>query len=176
VLFLEGLGTAAGATLGVLTLDGGRTDAPIIGGQARNAGAEVSPDGRWLAYESDESGELEVYVRPFPDVNAARWQVSANGGTRPAWAKNGRELFYLDAANLLTVVPVQSSPTFSAGAPQRLHQQAYYPGFSTRGFNLRAYDVSRDGQRFLMLKNNSAAGLSTEINIVLNWAERFRTR
>ena len=78
--------------------------------------AEISPDGRWLAYHSNESGRFEVFVRPFPNVDAARWQISSDGGTRAAWSRDGKELFYLDAKNLLTSVRVTiNGDRFGAG-------------------------------------------------------------
>ena len=87
---------------------------------------EFSPNGRYLAYQSDESGRSEVYVRPFPQVDSGRWQISTTGGTRPAWARSGRELFYLDASNTLTAVPVQTSgSTFSAGTPAKVFDAKY---------------------------------------------------
>jgi serine/threonine-protein kinase len=68
--------------------------------------ADFSPNGQFIAYHSEESGRAEIYVRPFPRVDNGRWQVSTAGGTRPVWARSGRELFYLDASNALTAVPV----------------------------------------------------------------------
>jgi Tol biopolymer transport system component len=77
---------------------------------------EVSPDGRWLAYQSNESGEPEVYVRPYPDVDGGRWQISTQRGSRPAWGRNGRELFFLDGTDRLSVVPIAvSGGTLVAG-------------------------------------------------------------
>ena len=92
------------------------------------AWAEFSPNGRYLAYQSaaGEPGRSEVYVRPFPQVDSGRWQISTTGGTRPAWARNGREMFYLDASNTLTAVPVQTSgSTFSAGKPAKVFDATY---------------------------------------------------
>ncbi len=140
--------------------------------------AEVSPDGRWLAYASIESGQFEVYVRPFPNVNSGRWQVSTGGGTKPAWARSGRELFYLDGSNQLTAVPVQTTgSTFSAGNPTKLFEGQYFVNTPPS----RAYDVSPDGQRFLMIKDNaSSAQASTatpaSLVVVLNWFEELKAR
>jgi Tol biopolymer transport system component len=136
---------------------------------------EISPDGRYLAYQPNESGPSEIYVRPFPKVNDGRWQVSTAGGTSPLWAQNGRELFYLDLANTLTAVPVQTSGAkFTAGNPASVLDTAYAeaPG------NSRPFDVSPDGQRFLMIKEVAGdqdakpAGLV----VVLNWLEELRQR
>ncbi len=97
--------------------------------------------------ESDESGQKQIYVRPFPEVETGRWQISPGGGTRPLWARNGHELFYLDPARRLMAVPVQSSPTFSAGNPAKLFDTPYLTPN-----NGVTYDVSPDGQRFVMIK------------------------
>jgi len=106
---------------------------------------EISPDGRYLAYQSNESGREEIYVRPFPNVNGGRWQASTGSGTRPAWARNGRELFYLDLSNRLTAtaVPVQTSgATFAAGNPANVFDTTYV----APNIYFRTYDVSPDGQ------------------------------
>ena len=79
----------------MLTLGKDRQIEPLVQTPFFERNGEVSPDGRWLAYESNESGQFEVFVRPFPDVNKGRWQVSTGGGTQPLWARNGQELFYL---------------------------------------------------------------------------------
>ena len=104
-----------------------------------------SPDGRWLAYESNESGRNEVYVRPFPDVNRGKWPISTDGGTRPLWAKNVRELFYVAESGAVMAVPIETGSTWAAGAPVKLFD---WP-VPTR--SSRSYDVSKDG-RFLMLR------------------------
>src|SRR5262249_38236442 len=92
--------------------------------------AEVSPDGRWLAYQSDESGRYEVYVRPFPDTNAGRWTISSDGGSRPVWARNGRELFYVAGQTPSPIrmmrVAVDTAKGFSATVPQQLFEGRYY--------------------------------------------------
>jgi serine/threonine-protein kinase len=137
--------------------------------------AEFSPNGRYLAYVSGEPGSDEVYVRPFPQVNSGRWQISTKGGTRPTWARSGRELFYLDASNTLTAVPVQTSgSTFSAGKPAKVFGAKYSTPFPPR-----PYDVSADGKRFLMLKD-SAAGDSNatpaSMVVVEHWFEELKQR
>ena len=110
---------------------------------------DISPNGRYLAYESSDSGRSEVYVRPFPQVDRGLWQVSTGGGTRVAWARSGRELFYLDAANKLTAVPVETSgPTFTHGRPARISETSYAAPNPSRH-----YDESPDG-RFLIIKTN----------------------
>jgi len=90
---------------------------PLIRTNFQERTAEISLDGRWLAYESDESGRLEVYVRPFPEVNDGRWQVSTTGGRMPLWARNGRELFYLAPDGPIMAVPVERASSWRSGTP-----------------------------------------------------------
>ena len=136
---------------------------------------EISPDGHYLAYQSNESGRYEIYVRPFPQVNGRRWQISARGGTRPAWARTGRELFYLDEEDLLTALPVRTSgPEFTAGNPVRVLDTKY----ATPQVR-RTYDVSADGQRFLMMKESATGDPNTtpaRMIVVLNWFEELKER
>ena len=115
----------------------------LLGGPAAETRAVFSPDGRWIAYVSDESGATEIYVRPFPDVQAAKRPVSAKGGVAPRWSHDGRELFFVDGQGEMVSVPVRLTPTFSAGTPVRLFSGEPF-GFPTWGF-----DVTADGQRFL---------------------------
>jgi eukaryotic-like serine/threonine-protein kinase len=132
----------------------------------------LSPDGRWLAYESDESGRAEIYVRPFPDVDAGRWQVSTGGGVQAAWARSGRELFYRNGPALMAVA-VQTGTGFVAGTPKALFQGQYFGGPGGR-----SYDVAPDGSRFLFLKAGPAGGSGPtprpRITIVENWSEELR--
>ena len=100
-----------------------------------------------MAYQSAESSGREVFVRPFPDVNEARTQVSAGGGFKPLWAPGGRELFYIDPDGDMLAVPVQTAGRFARDEPRRLFSARVY--YFTQ---VRNYDISRDGQRFLMLK------------------------
>ncbi len=139
--------------------------------------AEFSPNGRYLAYQSaaGEPGRSEVYVRPFPQVDSGRWQISTTGGTRPAWARSGRELFYLDASNTLTAVPVQTSgSTFSAGKPAKVFDAKYSTPFPPR-----SYDVSADGKRFLMLKDSAVGdpnATPASMVVVEHWFEELKQR
>jgi serine/threonine-protein kinase len=144
--------------------------------------AELSPDGRWLAYQSDESGQFEVYVRPFPDVNSGRWPVSTGGGTRPLWARNGRELFYVVTTGAgsaaLMRVPIEHRGTFTVGVPSKLFEGRYYftDGVGIAGEE-RTYDVSPDGQRFLMIKpegESEEGPAPVNLVLVLNWLEELK--
>ena len=141
----------------------------------KGGNADVSPNGRYIAYQSPESGRSEVYVRPFPRVESGRWQVSIAGGTRPLWARSGRELFYLDGANTLTTVPVRTSgPTFSAGSPAVIFDTKYVESNPSRH-----YDVSADGQRFLMIKDTATGdpnATPASMVVVLNWFEELKAK
>jgi Tol biopolymer transport system component len=144
--------------------------------------AKISPDGKWMAYVSNESGKSEVYVRPFPDVEKGRWQVSTNGGVSPLWAPGGRELYYFseDDDPSATAVAVETGTAFSAGTPKKLFsRRPYLAGGSTPG---TPWDIHPDGKRFLLMKlpgsggNEGTAPASRKINIVLNWFEELKTR
>ncbi len=126
----------------------------------------VSPDGRWIAYQSDESGQMEIYVRPFPNVEEGKWQISrgAIGEEMPLWAPDGRELFYC-SGNKMMAVSIQSEPNFAYGIPQVLFERR-------RGVG---YDISPDGQRFLMIKEApQTASAPAELILVQNWSEELK--
>jgi eukaryotic-like serine/threonine-protein kinase len=135
--------------------------------------ANISPDGRYFAHQSTESGgRFEIFVRPYPDATQARWQVSTEGGVAPVWARTGRELFYVDRSNTLMAVPVQTSGgQFSFGTPAKVFDTKYYADFYS-------YDVTRDGRRFLMMKESTAGdrGHPPSMVVVLNWFEELRSR
>ncbi len=139
-------------------------------------GPEFSPDGRYLAYNSDETGRFEVYVQPFPE-GSRKVQVSTNGGHQPRWSTDGAELFYVDiSTNMLTAVPVSTEPTFTVGEPQAL-----FASGSLRETTIANYwrcDVFPDGQRFVMLApvESDDGDASTTIRVVMNWYEEFRDR
>ena len=128
---------------------------PLLETRFEERGGIVSPDGRWLAYESNSSGRFEIYVRPFPNVGDGQWQVSNAGGVQPLWARNGRELFYVAPDGALMTVPVESrGTTWSAGTATKLVAGRYFTGGSLYS---RQYDVSPDGQRFLMIKEGGGS-------------------
>jgi hypothetical protein len=169
----------------IFTVAIGSADAkaePVVASRGRDFGGEISPDGRWLAYHSDESGEYQVYVRPFPDAQAGRrWTLSAAGGTRAAWARDGHELFYLDRDGMLTSVAMPMVGTsLSPGPAVKILKTSYYNGSSIQGLDLRAYDVHPDGQRFLMIKDLEASQNRPQnvahMDVVLNWSEELKAR
>jgi len=130
-----------------------------------------SPDGRWLAYISNESGRYEVYVQPYPGPGG-KWQISTDGGTEPAWNPNGRELFYRSGDKMMAV-DIATQSGLAAGKPRVLFEGRYERSPATSP----NYDVSLDGQRFLMLKlSEQESAAPKQINVVLNWFEELKRR
>jgi serine/threonine-protein kinase len=138
LVFGVGSTTTGSTDLLVLRFDPRPRVEPLLQTRLQERNGEISPDGRWLAYESTESGGAEVFVRPFPNVEGGRWQISPDGGSRPVWAKTGKELFYQHRSNAMMAVPVQTAATFSPGTPTKLFDGPWYSLQSTR-----AYDVAR---------------------------------
>jgi hypothetical protein len=138
----------------MLTLDQDRKAQALVQTRFSERNAEISPDGHWLAYEALDSGQSQIYVRPFPDVNGGRWQVSTAGGAGPLWARSGRELFYHAPTGALAGVRVEPGATWKASTPTNVFNgQYFYPGTAVVGTAFgRTYDVSPDGRRFLMIK------------------------
>ena len=163
--------------VGLLTMDK-RQYAPLVATPSAERNAEVSPDGKWLAYESFESTPPQIYVRPFPDVNGGRWQISKDGGIKPAWSANGRELFYVGGSGVATAlyaVPIPTTP-ISAGNPVKLFDVQNMPGQA----NSRFYDVARDGM-FVVIKSPLPTDVSGSANtqklvVVANWVEELKVR
>jgi serine/threonine-protein kinase len=150
--------------LQLLSMEDERTSQPLIQSQFNDTRGRISPNGHWIAYESDESGRQEIHVRPFPNVEEGKWQISSDGGQTPVWGPNGQELFYRNGEAMM-VVNIQTEPTFTAGSPVVLFTGRYT---STLVVN---YDISPDGQRFLMIKEEEGPG---QINVVLNWFEELK--
>jgi len=157
--------------IGVLSMESDHDYKKLLKEKHSESQPRISPDGRWIAYTSDESGQAQIYVRPFPDVDKERWQASTNGGNSPLWSPDGRELFYFSdgAVNAATV---NTKPTFSVGTPRTLFRGKYIGPSINSG---ASWDISPDGTRFLMLKED-AAGVPHKINIVLNWTEELKQR
>jgi Tol biopolymer transport system component/predicted Ser/Thr protein kinase len=149
--------------LWVLPLSGDRKPFPLLQTLFNESLGAFSPDGRWIAYVSDESGRSEVYVQAFP-ISTAKWRVSTAGGTAPRWRRDGKEIFYLSSENKLMAVPVTAGPSFDAGIPVALFEVGTTPGVSIR----HAYCVTSDGERFLVIR--AAEPQETPpITVVLNW-------
>ena len=135
----------------------------LVHTNATDSNPDISRDGRWLAYESNESGRLEVYVRPYPNADERRWQVSSGGGKQPLWSSNGRELFYRDLSTAMIAVRVTTTPTFSAGARTTLFSRGDLSGTGAQQ-GAHTYDVSSNDQ-FLMIKRNDTPSLM----VVQHW-------
>ena len=149
----------------VLSLRGQSPPRPVVNTHAYDGGAQFSPDGHWMAYASDESGQMQVYIRPFPGPDR-RWAVSTQGGTQPVWSRNGKEIFYR-VANKMMVVAVAAGVDVTLSQPRQLFEQRYV----FQNISLANYDVSPDGQRFVMIKDEAGSG---RLNIVLNWTEELK--
>jgi hypothetical protein len=153
----------------MLGLPGDRKPRPFLQTPANEGGPIFSPDDHWLAYVSDESGRQEIYVRPFPGPGG-KIPISTDGGTEPMWARNGRELFYRNGDKMMATA-VETNPVFAAGKPKLLFEGHYETGI---GAFEPDYDVSPDGQRFLMIKASEQESAPTQLNVVLNWSDELR--
>jgi len=162
----------------ILTMDK-RAIQPLIATPFVEHNGMIAPDGRWLVYESNETGQFEIYVRPFPNVNGGRWQISTAGGIQPLWARSGQELFFLSPLGEVMSVAVGRGATWSAGSPVKLFGGRYYAGSGwPANAAAHTYDVSLDGRRFLMIK---PAGVGPDqptgapnLIVVQNWLEEVR--
>jgi Tol biopolymer transport system component len=151
-----------GSDVWILPLFGDRKPLPFVRGRWNEFDGAFSPDHRWIAYVSDESGREEVYVQPFP-ATGAKWQISANGGTKPRWSRNRKEIFYLAPDSKLMAVDVQSNGHFETRASRELFQTGLTILGSAR------YAVTADGQRFLMSAPPAGEALSLPATVVVNW-------
>jgi serine/threonine-protein kinase len=157
-----------------LQLDDTHQIIPLVQTPSSERNGIVSPDGRWLAYEANYTGAFQIYVQPYPDIGRERQQVSTDGGIRPLWAPKGRELFYLAPDGALMRVGVAGSATWTATTPQKLFEARYFAG--TGGFLGRPYDITSDGQRFLMLKagGSDATAAAPRIEVVEHFDEELK--
>ena len=151
---------------------------PLVADASQQQHAAVSPDGRWVAYTSRESGQNEIYVRPFPNVDDGKVQISTEGGRDPVWNPQGRELFYmLNTARpfyggnetAMLRVRYETEPTFTPGSPEVLFTRISHGGGG------RQFDIHPDGKRFLMIKEGGPTGQAQqELAIVLNWFDELK--
>jgi hypothetical protein len=160
-------------SVGIFAIRPGIDTAParLVGTTFSEMSPALSPDGRWLAYTSNETGENEIYVVPFPNTGAAKWAISAGGGTEPLWSHRGSELFYRDSSGNLVGVEVNSNPTFSLGRSATLFPAA---GFASLQFTPQ-YGVAPDDRRFLMIRP-LAASVPDKLIVVENWFEELRAK
>ena len=157
----------------IVAVDPGRPETlrRLLDGRFAQLRPQVSPNGRWLAYQSDESGNFEVYVRPYPAVETARWQISSGGGTSPRWARSGDELFFFDGRGV-AAVRLGVGAEFKAGPPTRLFEAS--PFGSRLGPD---FDVTPDGTRFLMIRNAVDTPSSrVRLVVVQNWIRELQEK
>ena len=158
----EGIGTGSRH---LYVVEAGKDTTPrlILSSRFDQYSPTLSPDGHWLAHVSEESGAPQVYVRPFPNVDSARFAISVSGGTEPLWRRDGKELYFRDERGAVTAVTVTTGRTFDHGTPRKLFDGA---GFTTEAYH-RAYDIHPDGKRFLMIKSGGSD--ASELSVIFNW-------
>jgi serine/threonine-protein kinase len=144
---------------------------PLVATKFTEVSPALSPDGRWLAYTSNESGQYEIYVVPFPNTSAAKWVVSTRGGTEPLWSHSGQTLFYRDGAGNLVAAEVRTTPTFSLGLSTALFSAAGFASYEVSP----QYAVAPDDRRFLMIRP-LATGTRDNLIVVENWFEEFKAK
>jgi eukaryotic-like serine/threonine-protein kinase len=168
-ILYEGGGGETHEDLWIAPQFGDRKQFPYLNTQFNEQEGAFSPDGRWIAYMSDESGRDEIYVQAFP-LSGAKFQISTGGGSEPIWRRDGGELFYVGAARNLMAVPVKTGPKFEVGAPKSLIK---LPGSAEQQMSVRSsrhsYAVSGDGQRFLVPVPVAASPAAPPITVWLNW-------
>jgi Tol biopolymer transport system component len=160
-------GTATKSDLAGLVLSDEPTSEYLLQTEFNERNGQVSPDGLWLAYESDRSGQGEIYVRPYPDIQSAVWQISSRGGSKPLWAKNSKEIFFWGPTDMMTVA-LDTQPEFVPGLPEALfdHQDKYALT------QIPHFDVDPAGGRFIMVKKPSdESTLTDRIIVVQNWLD-----
>ena len=174
-LYIDRAGETA-RDLAVLPMDGDGTPVPFLTTPFQERAGAFSPDGQWMAYVSDESGQDEVYVRPYPGPGQEH-VISTNGGEEPVWSPDGRELFFRNQDEVL-VVTVDTTESFRATPPERLFVGTYDLDNSGGGAGgIPNYDIAPNGQRFLMLRPEVESEQDTrQINVVLNWFEELKAR
>ena len=164
--------------IGMLTMEGERTEEMLLNAEFAETDPALSPDGRWLAYLSNETGTPLIYVQPFPNIDDGLWNVSLGFGADPVWSPDGRELFYRRSTDLM-VAQVETEPTFSSRTPE--------PLFSLSGYEIggratgRRFDLAPDGDRFIVRKPGTAEQTSDDdpfngLIFVENWFEELKAR
>jgi hypothetical protein len=167
LLTFDAIHPDTGLDIWVLPITGQQDPRPLVQTGFNEGGAHFSPDGRWLAFVSDESGRREVYVQPFPEGDG-RWQVSIQGGTEPLWARSGRELFYRNGDQIMSVT-MTAEPEFSVGKPRTLFEGR----FEQNPVMAASYDVSPDNQLFITPLRGDDPEV-TQFHVVLDWFEELK--
>ena len=166
--------------IGEIMIEGDRVKKPLLNEKKHSeVDPQISPDGQWMAYASNESGQYEVYVCPYPEVKGGKWKVSTGGGVWPLWSPDGQELFYR-SYDAYMAVSVKTAPSFSKETPRTLFRGAYASLSAVS--QLSNWDIDRDGKRFLMIKppeattGESPAEGPRRISIIVNWFEKLKER
>ncbi len=153
----------------VMALEGDRDPQPFLVTEFNERHAMFSPDGSWVALTSNRSGQDEIYVKPYP-AEGGLVQISTDGGVEPVWARSGRELFYRSQDKMMAV-SIQTEPTFQAETPRLLFEGSFSESYLSATSN---YDVTADGQRFVMVQPSQERVEPESLNIVLNWFEELK--
>lgn len=165
-----------GGDVYVLEMDAERKPRPFVQTKFNEGSPRFSPDGHYIAYASNESGRMEVYVTPYPGPGP-KIQISTDGGADPVWKGNGGELYYRNGDKMM-VVEAGVQPSFRAGKPRLLWEGRYNHGLNSScgapGPSSSNYDVTPDGQRFLMIREGDQDVPATRIHVVLNWTEELK--
>ena len=164
---LRSRGTGSNTRKLLIAANADSTPRPLIHTDYDNYGAVISPAGNWLAYGSNESHRDEVYVRPFPNVDSARWTISVNGGAEPMWSRSGRELFFRTPSGDMMAVPVSAGSTFQAGTPVKLFSGTHLVANPRH----HAYDVGTSDQQFVMVRDSRKS--SQTLGVVVNWGSEI---
>jgi len=175
LIFSEATNSSTGRDIAVLSMRGDHERRPLLTSKFNEYRPALSPNGRWLAYESDESGTIDIFVVPFPNVADGKWQVSSGGGAEPHWSPDGHTLFYLDSESLMEMaVGDGDGVQFSHGLATAVLDRGRYLYNASPP---RSYAVSPDGQRFLLLKpGQSASTVAPQVIVITNWVEELKRR
>ena len=170
IVFRQGSATT-NRDIGMVRLEGEREPEMLLQTPSDEHTGMLSPDDRWLAYVSNESGRQEIYVRPFPGPGG-KWPISTEGGTEPMWSRDGQELFYRNGEKMMAVA-ISTEPEFAPAKPTSLFEGVYETGGGPAGgYPGSNYDLTPDG-RFVMIRTDESSG-PTQINVVLNWFEELK--
>jgi len=166
--------TSPNYNLMLLPLAGGAGLSPLVVTPFLEQNGEVSPDGRWMAYEANESGTFQIYVRPFPNVNAGRFQISRESGTQPMWSRDGRELFFRSNDGIMSA-PVRAGADWTADAPALVFRRRLGPQNAIGGA-ARAYDMGLDGRLLMTTTVTPDETTGPVITVVTNWIEELKQK
>jgi Tol biopolymer transport system component len=170
LLYTE-VNTPTGNDIVYLPLDGDRKPVPFLATEFSEAEGAFSPDGRWVAYQSEDSARSEVFVRPFPP-RGGKWQISVDGGTHPRWSKSGKELFFRNGNSVMVVEVDITGDALRAATPVKLFEGPFQQA-TIGGSTYADWDVSPDGQSFVLLRGENRLAVPDHVVIVLNWFDEL---